>query len=66
MSMLKEYGYVRVGAIVPEMKVADIEYNTNIIIDQIKNAEKEKIQILTFPELCITGYTCQDLFNQDK
>ena len=63
--MLKEYGYVRVGCIVPKMKVADISYNTEEIIDQIKEAENNNIQIVAFPELCITGYTCQDLFNQD-
>lgn len=63
--MLKKYGYVRVGTVVPEMKVADIEYNTEEIIKQIHKAEEEQIQILAFPELCITGYTCQDLFNQD-
>ena len=63
--MLKKYGYVRVGAAVPKMKVADIKFNTEEIINQIKIAEENKIQIIAFPELCITGYTCQDLFHQD-
>ena len=63
--MLKEYGFVRVGAIVPEMKVADVSSNTQEIIKQIKIAEENKIQVVAFPELCVTGYTCQDLFLQD-
>ena len=63
--MIKEYGFVRVGAVVPEMKVADVEFNTEEIIKQIQIAEEKQIQIVAFPELCITGYTCQDLFHQD-
>ncbi len=63
--MLKEQGFVRVGAIVPKLKVADTEFNCNEIIKQIEIASNNKIQIAVFPELCITGYTCQDLFEQD-
>ncbi len=63
--MLKKQGFVRVGAIVPKLKVADTEFNCNEIIEQIEIASNNKIQIAIFPELCITGYTCQDLFEQD-
>lgn len=63
--MLKEQGFVRVGAVVPKLKVADTEFNCNEIIKQIEIASNNKIQIAVFPELCITGYTCQDLFEQD-
>ena len=63
--MLKEQGFVRVGAIVPELKVADTKFNCNEIIKQIEIANNNKIQIAVFPELCVTGYTCQDLFEQD-
>lgn len=63
--MLKEQGFVRVGAVVPKLKVADTEFNCNEIIKQIEVASNNKIQIVVFPELCITGYTCQDLFEQD-
>ena len=63
--MLKEQGFVRVGAIVPKLKVADTKFNCNEIIKQIEIANVNKIQITVFPELCITGYTCQDLFEQD-
>lgn len=63
--MLKEQGFVRVGAVVPKLKVADTEFNCNEIIKQIEVASNNKIQIEVFPELCVTGYTCQDLFEQD-
>lgn len=63
--MLKEQGFVRVGAVVPKLKVADTEFNCNEIIKQIEVASNNKIQIAVFPELCVTGYTCQNLFEQD-
>lgn len=63
--MLKEQGFVRVGAVVPKLKVADTEFNCNEIIKQIEVASNDKTQIVVFPELCVTGYTCQDLFEQD-
>ena len=63
--MNKKYGYVRVAASVPELKVANVEFNVSEIIKEIKALDKEGVQIVTFPELCITGYTCADLFSQD-
>ena len=63
--MNKKYGYVRVAASVPELKVANVEFNISEIIKEIKDLDKEGVQIVTFPELCITGYTCADLFSQD-
>ncbi len=63
--MLIDLGYVRTAAASPRMKVADIEYNTNNIINVLKKAEQDNISIVCFPELCITGYTCGDLFLQD-
>ena len=63
--MLKEQGFVRVGAVVPKLKIADTEFNCNEIIKQIEITSNNKIQIVVFPELCVTGYTCQDLFEQD-
>lgn len=62
---MKEFGYVRVGAVVPKLKVADVEYNTKEIIKQIQLSDEKDIEILSFPELAITGYTCNDLFLQD-
>lgn len=62
---MKKYGFIRVGACVPKIKVADVEFNKNEIITQIKEAKNKNVQILTFPELSLTGYTCNDLFMQD-
>ena len=64
--MIKKYGYIRVGAITPKVLVANIEANTKEIIKEVKMADKKGIQILTFPELSLTGYTCGDLFYQNK
>lgn len=59
-------GFVRVAAAVPELKVADCAFNASKIIEQIQQAENEKVQVVCFPELCLTGYTCADLFFQQK
>ncbi len=63
--MLQKYGYVRVGACVPEVKVGNVSFHGEEMIRQIKKASKAGIQILTFPELSLTGYTCNDLFHQE-
>ena len=63
--MNKKFGFVRVAASVPEMKVANTTFNTEEILKEIKNLEKEKVDIALFPELSITGYTCADLFSQN-
>ena len=63
--MNKKYGYVRVAASVPALKVANIEFNVSEIVDEIKKLAKEGVQVVVFPELSLTGYTCGDLFNQD-
>ena len=63
--MNKKYGYVRVAAAVPELKVANVKFNTEEIIKEIKLLNQEGVQIVVFPELSITGYTCADLFSQD-
>ena len=61
---MKKFGYIRIMAYVPEVKVADIDYNVSRIKKGIEKAEKENVDIVVFPELCITGYTCGDLFSQ--
>lgn len=58
------YDFVRVAAAVPEITVADTEANTVAIIEKVKEAAEEKADIAVFPELCVTGYTCADLFFQ--
>ncbi|NLL92888.1 MAG: NAD(+) synthase [Clostridiales bacterium] len=59
-----DYGYIKVAALTPKIKVADCEYNADRIIELIDEAEDNKAKIAVFPELCITGYTCSDLFLQ--
>lgn len=57
-------GFIRTAAVTPELKVVDVAYNTGIICDYMEKAVQKKIKVVVFPELCITGYTCQDLFWQ--
>ncbi|MBR0489427.1 MAG: NAD(+) synthase [Prevotella sp.] len=61
---MKNYGFIRVAAAIPSVRVADVSYNLEQIKAQISEAEKKGVEILVFPELCMTGYTCQDLFAQ--
>ncbi len=63
--MLKKYGYIRVGTIIPSLKVGNVEFNTEEIIKQIKCANKKGIQIVTTPELALTSATIGDLLFQD-
>ena len=60
--MTTNLGYVRVAAAVPQMRVADCKYNANEIKKQIKEALQEGVEVVCFPELSLTGYTCADLF----
>lgn len=59
-------GFVKVAAVTPEIRVADCAYNTANICKGIDEALAQHAKIIVFPELCITGYTCGDLFWQDK
>ena len=59
------HGFVKVAAATPDIRVADVEYNTEQICGTIGEACENKAKIIVFPELCITGYTCGDLFTQD-
>lgn len=58
------YGFVKVAAAVPRVKIADCKFNSERLEGLITIAEGKGVQILTFPEMCITGYTCGDLFAQ--
>ena len=59
---MKDLGFVRVAAAVPQMRVGDTEYNKEQIISMIRDAATERVDVVCFPELCVTGYTCADLF----
>lgn len=58
------YGFVKVAAAVPRVKVADCKFNVGQIEKEIIIADGKGVQVIAFPELCITGYTCADLFAQ--
>ena len=58
------YGFIRVGSALPKCKLADCIYNTEELIQILQQANEKQIQILVFPELSITAYTCGDLFFQ--
>lgn len=58
-------GFLKVAAVTPKIKVADPKYNAKVIIEQIKETAEKNVKLMVFPELCITGYTCGDLFLQE-
>ncbi len=60
-----KHGFVKVAAVTPEIRVADVAFNKDQIISKLTEAAKEGAKVIVFPELCITGYTCSDLFLQD-
>ncbi len=60
-----KHGFVRVAAATPDIRVADVAYNTEKIKYDIREAWENGAKIIAFPELCITGYTCGDLFTHD-
>lgn len=59
-----KYGFIKVASAIPNVKVGDVKYNTDQIENLIVQAEGKGVEIIVFPELCITGYSCQDLFRQ--
>ena len=59
-----KYGFIKVAAAVPAVRVADVEYNVQEIERLIGLADGEGAEVVCFPELCVTGYSCQDLFKE--
>lgn len=59
-----EHGFLKVAAVTPKIKVADPRYNAQVICEKLEMAVEQGAKIVVFPELCITGYTCGDLFLQ--
>jgi len=59
------HGFIKTAAITPTIRVADVEYNAGEIIRLMKEANAQGAKLIVFPELCLTGYTCGDLFLQD-
>ena len=63
---INELGFIRIGASAPKVKVADCDYNVSEIKNVIEQAIQNEVQMLCFPELCITSYSCGDLFFQKE
>jgi NAD+ synthase (glutamine-hydrolysing) len=61
---MTHYGFLRVAAATPTLRVADCSYNAGRIIGLLERAQAEGVALVVFPELSITGYTCADLFQQ--
>ena len=59
-----KYGFVKLAAAVPVIKVADVDYNVQQIESLLAQAEGKGVEIMVTPELCLTGYSCQDLFRE--
>ena len=59
-------GFVRVAAAIPELRVADCAFNVARMADLVRRGDEEKVQIICFPELSVTAYTCADLFFQQQ
>ncbi len=57
----KDLGFLRIGMALPVLRVADIDFNVEAIINTMRKARNQDVQILTFPEMAITGYTIGDL-----
>ncbi|MGE5479086.1 MAG: NAD(+) synthase [Chloroflexota bacterium] len=60
------YGYIKIGVVTPELKVADVNFNADKIIDAINEGAGDGAYFLLFPELAVTSYTCGDLFFQHE
>jgi NAD+ synthase (glutamine-hydrolysing) len=61
---MKNYGFLRVAAAIPEVKVADCEWNVRQIKNLVIHANKQDVQLICFPELSVSAYSCGDLFLQ--
>ena len=57
--------FIRIACAVPPVKVGDVLQNTRDICAFIEKADAQNADLIVFPEMCLTGYTCQDLFHQE-
>ena len=54
-------GFVKVAARTPEVRVADVDFNTKAILEEVRRArEDDDAKLVVLPELCVTAYTCED------
>lgn len=61
---MENHGFIKVASVIPNVRIADCQFNVNGIEKYIEKADKQGVSVVTFPELSITGYTCADLFGQ--
>src|SRR5437763_14623893 len=61
---MSHHGFLRVAAAVPSLRVADCGHNADRTLDLMRRAEDQGVNVLVFPEMGLTGYTCNDLFQQ--
>ena len=61
---MNNFGYIKVASAIPSVKVGDVTFNLQQAEEMIAKAEGKGVEIIVFPELSLTGYTCQDLFRQ--
>ncbi len=61
-----QYGFIKVCSATVKINVADVQFNKQAVVSAIKQASANGAQLIVFPELCISGYTCGDLFNQRR
>ena len=59
-------GFIKAAAGTIDVVVADVQYNTEQILARMREADAAGVNLLTLPELCLTGYTCADLFQQES
>src|SRR5262245_9020893 len=57
-----QHGFLRVATATPALRVADCPFNASAVVALLRRAESEAVRLVVFPELCLTGYTCADLF----
>ena len=57
-----KHGFLKVACATPKIRVADCTYNVNQMISIAKEANEKHVKVLVFPELCITSYSCADMF----
>lgn len=58
-------GFIKVAAGTPKIRVADCRFNAEQVFTLMREAARQGVRVLALPELCLTGYTCADLFLQD-
>lgn len=59
-----KYGFIKVCSATPQIRVADVQFNSENIVQNVLAAAEKGCQLIVFPELCLCGYTCGDLFQQ--